>query len=46
MIDRGRTGGGAKGAWAPSILGTTKTSAFSTKAQLRFALVVLDGVLA
>ena len=30
---------------APPIFGTTKTSAFSTKAQSRFAIVVLNGVL-
>ena len=37
--------GGPRGAWAPSIFGTTKTCAFSTNSQSRFAPVVLDGIL-
>ena len=37
--------GGQGGAWAPPIFRTTKTSAFSTNAQSRFAYVGLDGVL-
>ena len=38
---RGRTGG----AWPLPIFGATKTSAFSTNAQLRFGSFVFDGVL-
>ena len=38
---KGAEGGG----YAVSILGTTKTSAFSANAQSRFASFVLDGVL-
>ena len=38
-------GGGQGGSWAPPLFGTTKTSAFATNAQSRFASVVLDGVL-
>ena len=41
----GSAKGVAKGGRAPPIFGTTKTSAFSTNAQSRFASVVLDGVL-
>ena len=37
--------GGARGAWAHPVSGTTKTNAFSTNAQSRFASVILDSVL-
>ena len=42
---RGGCKGGAKGALAPSMFGTTRTSAFSTNTQWKFVSVVLDAVL-
>ena len=38
-------GEGGKGGPGPLMLGTTKTSVFSTNAQSRFMSVVLDGIL-
>ena len=46
ILQIGNLGGGGKGgAQAPSIYVTAKPSAFSTKAQSRFASVAVDAVL-
>ena len=46
MVEQvGAARGGAGGAQALPILGTTKTSVYSTTAESRFAVVVLDSVL-
>ena len=45
LVASSNPGGGARGALALPIFGATKTSAFSTNAQSRFASVVLDSVL-